>query len=378
MSIASSSKYSHQRNRSNFGPWLSSEVKRFYIYLISCSCLFGAKQYIWWIIKSDESSSDGNIMSSKAATSAATSNNNMLIIAGVVGNVLSVVGVVICNKYITEVDGYNFMVFLSFLHFSFTMVGTRVMLQLGFFTDKAAPLSGVLPVAIGSLLSVAFMNLNLSHNSVGFYQLSKLACIPFTLFVQYMAYNQSVSRSVQLTLLPITIGVGYATVYDLDLNMIGTVFAVCAVIATALSQIFTNTYQKSLDCNAMQLLFHTSPYIALGMIIMCPFFDDLNLLMNFVYTPPCLTRIFVSCLFALGVNISNYLVLGMTSPLTYQVLGHLKTVLIIVLGFLMFNKQADLRNITGIAIAMVGVVAYTEVRRKQTIAPTLPVTSTKP
>jgi hypothetical protein len=27
----------------------------------------------------------------------------------------------------------------------------------------------------------------------------------------------------------------------------------------------------------------------------------------------------VSCVFALGVNISNYLVLGKTSPLTYQV-----------------------------------------------------------
>jgi cytochrome c oxidase assembly protein Cox11 len=38
------------------------------------------------------------------------------------------------------------------------------------FTYQAAPLSGILPVAAGSLLSVAFMNLNLSYNSVGFYQ----------------------------------------------------------------------------------------------------------------------------------------------------------------------------------------------------------------
>lgn len=41
------------------------------------------------------------------------------------------------------------------------------------------------------------------------------------------------------------------------------VFAALAVVATALAQIFTNTYQKSLDCNALQLLYHTSPYIAL-------------------------------------------------------------------------------------------------------------------
>lgn len=161
------------------------------------------------------------------------------------------------------------------------------------------------------------------------------------------------SRSVQLSLVPITFGVGYATVYDLNLNTLGfgklvaftwktihdyfSVFAACAVIATSLAQIFTNTYQKSLDCNALQLLYHTTPYITLvchnyyvfflmvvnfaiqGMLVMCPFFDDLNALSTYKYTMPCIIRIVVSCVFALGVNISNYLVLGKTSPLTYQV-----------------------------------------------------------
>jgi hypothetical protein len=52
-------------------------------------------------------------------------------------------------------------------------------------------------------------------------QLSKLACIPFTLAIQYFLYSQSVSRKVQLTLVPITFGVGFATVYDLDINFAG-------------------------------------------------------------------------------------------------------------------------------------------------------------
>lgn len=95
---------------------------------------------------------------------------NVVVIVGIVSNILSVVGVVICNKYIVEVDHFNFSVFLSFLHFAFTALGTRVMLQMNYFTQNTAPLSGILPVAIGSLLSVAFMNLNLAYNSVGFYQ----------------------------------------------------------------------------------------------------------------------------------------------------------------------------------------------------------------
>jgi len=318
------------------------------------------------------------------------------VVLGVVGNILSVVGVVITNKYITEVDGYNFMIFLSFLHFVATTIGTRLLLSVGVFQYKEASFAGVLPVSLGSLLSVAFMNLNLSHNSVGFYQLSKLACIPATLIIQFLAYKASVPTSVQLTLIPITFGVGYTTVYDIDINFVGLVYATLAVLATAMSQIFTNTYQKSLDCNALQLLHHTSPIIGLvcvcvcatlsslsdacayarccvqGMLVLCPVFDDVTALQRHVLTRGCVGRIALSCVFALGVNISNYLVLGKTSPLTYQVLGHVKTVLILVLGFTMFNKPFDIQQGIGITVAMLGVIAYTELQRRRQSAPPAP------
>jgi len=195
--------------------------------------------------------------------------------------------------------------------------------------------------------------------------------VPFVLIVQYLMYNQYVSRPVQLTLIPITLGVGWATVHDVDVNMVGTLFAICAVAATGMAQIFTSSYQKSLGCNAMQLLYHTAPLIAVGMLIMCPMFDNVSDLISFEYTPALVFRILMSCCFALGVNISNYVVLGKTSPLTYQVLGHLKTVLILVLGVVLFNKAVDMQNVLGVVVAMAGVVAYTEIKRREAEAPKL-------
>jgi hypothetical protein len=100
---------------------------------------------------------------------------SLVVVAGVLCNILSVVGVVICNKYIIEVDNYNFSVFLSFLHFAFTTLGLRTLLYANYFVYTSAPLSGILPLAMGSLLSVAFMNLNLAYNSVGFYQVRRIA-----------------------------------------------------------------------------------------------------------------------------------------------------------------------------------------------------------
>ena len=60
------------------------------------------------------------------------------------------------------------------------------------------------------------------------------------------------------------------------------------------------------------------------------------------YTHPM--YLVTSCCFALGVNISNYMVLGKTSPLTYQVLGHMKTILILVLGVVIFNVSNCTKN----------------------------------
>jgi len=54
--------------------------------------------------------------------------SNLVVGLGIAANIVCVVGVVIANKYITEVDGFNYVVFLSFLHFSVTSIGTRILL----------------------------------------------------------------------------------------------------------------------------------------------------------------------------------------------------------------------------------------------------------
>ena len=89
--------------------------------------------------------------------------SSVLVISGIVVNILSVVGIVICIKYITDVDKYKFMVFLSFLHFLFTAIGTRLFLCVNMFTYSAAPLSGVLPVAIVRMPSITIYNSNFLH-----------------------------------------------------------------------------------------------------------------------------------------------------------------------------------------------------------------------
>lgn len=68
--------------------------------------------------------------------------------------------------------------------------------------------------------------------------------------------------------------------------------------------------------------------------------------------------IVLSCLISVSVNFSTFLVIGKTSPVTYQVLGHLKTCLVLAFGYVLLRDPFSWRNILGILIAVLGMVLY--------------------
>ena len=63
------------------------------------------------------------------------------------------------------------------------------------------------------------------------------------------------------------------------------------------------------------------------------------------------------------VNVSTFNLIGKTSSITYQVVGHFKTILLLVFGYIFFPSNWDstfqmLKAYTGIVIALTGVFLY--------------------
>ncbi len=56
-------------------------------------------------------------------------------------------------------------------------------------------------------------------------------------------------------------------------------------------------------------------------------------------------------------------VIGGTSSLTYNVVGHIKTVIILTGGCLFFGDEMPLKKFLGIATAMMGIVWYSQACR---------------
>lgn len=69
--------------------------------------------------------------------------------------------------------------------------------------------------------------------------------------------------------------------------------------------------------------------------------------------------VFISSVLAFLVNLSTFLVIGKTSPVSYQVLGHSKLVVIMLSSFLMFGDVPNPQNLLGVSLALGGIFWYT-------------------
>lgn len=286
----------------------------------------------------------------------------MQALISIAGNIFSAVFLILVNKRISVVDNFKFALVLSCFHFYISFAFCCILLFLGVFKYKPiSKLENVLRISIGSLSSTLLMNLNLFNNSVGFYQMSKLSSIPCTLLIETLLRKrqQRLNFSMLSSLLLIVFGVGLFGVSDVEVNFIGTIWAILAVLATSASQVLFGPLQKELELDPLQLLFHTTPILTIGSLCMAPFFENMVELYDIQLNFSLARDVIASCLLAVLVNYTNYRVLSETSPLTYIVIGHAKTICIILLGILFFNQSIPtIKEVLGIMIALSGVSLY--------------------
>ncbi|RXH81394.1 hypothetical protein DVH24_034815 [Malus domestica] len=75
-----------------------------------------------------------------------------------------------------------------------------------------------------------------------------------------------------------------------------------------------------------------------------------------------------SCVMAQSANLSNFLVTKHTSALTLQVLGNAKGAVAVVISILLLKNPVTVTGIDGYMVAVMGVVAYGEAKRKVQIS----------
>ncbi|KAG6436800.1 hypothetical protein SASPL_101702 [Salvia splendens] len=155
-------------------------------------------------------------------------------------SVVSSVSIVICNKALISTPGFTFATTLTSWHLLVTFCSLHIALWMKWFEHKPFDPRAVMGFGILNGTSIGLLNLSLGFNSVGFYQMTKLAIIPCTVLLETLFFRKLFSRNVQISLVVLLMGVEIATVTDLQLNVLGSVLSLLAIVTTCVAQIVSS------------------------------------------------------------------------------------------------------------------------------------------
>jgi len=285
-------------------------------------------------------------------------------------NLVSSISIVCVNKILFKMFGFPYATFTTACHFIVTYLGVLICKYRGYYEPKKLNQCDVLSITIFFIGFVVFNNLSLNHNSIGFYQLMKVLTTPVIAFIQYFAFGEIIPQKLQFALFFVIIGVVLASVSDVEVNMLGSVFAALGIVSTSYYQIYVKTKQKELNASSFQILEYQAPQAAVLAFVITPFLDPTpeDGWLSVLYqgfpemTGKVMQVLLFSCFLAFCVNLSIFLVVGQTSPISYNVLGHCKLIIILTFGIVYFGEECSVARAIGMVFAVVGIMAYTHLK----------------
>lgn len=290
-------------------------------------------------------------------------------------NITSSCAIVLANKLVFQLLDFRYPVALTCVHTLTTLVAVQCFRS--HFANDAAnepiPVRAAVKLAGSFTGYIIICNVSLAINSVGFYQLTKVAVAPAVLLMDAMARRRLPSRNVVLCVTAVCAGIGLATVYDSEImaNLAGVLVGTAAVMISAIYGLLIEHTSKHYGATSMQLMKQYLPYATL-MLGCCVPMERLALA-NYQYAKPteiqvleastlirlrALAIILSSAVLGALVTFSTFFVIRNTSSLTYAVSGHVKTIVILAAGVLLFNEDLSHYKVAGVFIAMTGLCAY--------------------
>ncbi|KAL5999897.1 UDP-rhamnose/UDP-galactose transporter 6 [Asimina triloba] len=239
---------------------------------------------------------------------------------------------------------------------------TAVLRWLGYIQSSHLPLPELLKFVIFANFSIVGMNVSLMWNSVGFYQIAKLSMIPVSCLLEVVFDKIRYSRDTKLSIALVLLGVAVCTVTDVSVNGRGFLAALIAVWSTSLQQYYVHFLQRKYSLGSFNLLGHTALAQAATLLLVGPFLDfwlTSKRVDAYDYSVGAVFFLILSCAIAVGTNLSQFICIGRFTAVSFQVLGHMKTILVLVLGFFFFGKEGlNLQVVLGMILAVLGMIWY--------------------
>ncbi|KAI7888194.1 triose-phosphate transporter family-domain-containing protein [Mucor mucedo] len=289
------------------------------------------------------------------------------------------------NKIV--LNNFKFPYSLTAIHTLCGSVGCYILYAMGVFTPaKLGDRENLIMVMFSVLytINIAISNVSLHLVSVPFHQMVRAMTPVFTVMISIIFLQKQYPRKIYISLLPVVLGVGFATSAEYEFTYMGFFLTVLGAVLASIKTIVTNRVQVGrLKLNPLDLLFRMSPLAFVQCIIYAHVTGELekvrefsseNMTYNLAWT------LLFNGLIAFGLNIVSFTANKKTSALTMTVAGNVKQVLSIILSVIIFDYAINSTNAFGIILTLFGGgwYGFVELSLKKNAAQLLPTTITSP
>uniref|UniRef100_A0A7S2NMD6 Sugar phosphate transporter domain-containing protein n=1 Tax=Cyanoptyche gloeocystis TaxID=77922 RepID=A0A7S2NMD6_9EUKA len=284
----------------------------------------------------------------------------------VLANVVCSLGTVFSNKLLFTEQSYSFPLTITFFNFAFNTLLLYVSVSCKAFELKSVPRRQFAGLAVLFALSVVLMNMSAAENSVGFYQLMKIIHTPMIAFIETIlhGYRRTIPEVAALSL--ICFGIGQATVHDVTATFRGATIALIGALVTSWYQTQVGVRSKELNVSGPELSYYTYPLSTIILIPVIPMIEGVGGFLQLSMKRSLLGMLGVSCVASFGLNVTFASITGRTSALLFQVIGHFKTCLVLLIGWRYFDSPMSARQLVGVGIGFTGLIFYSLVKPAST------------
>ncbi|KAI3510199.1 hypothetical protein L1887_25730 [Cichorium endivia] len=283
-------------------------------------------------------------------------------------NFLVSVGIIMGNKLVMGRVGFNYPIFLTLIHYTTAWMLLAVLKALSLLPPspptKATPFSWLFCLGAVMAFASGLANTSLKHNSVGFYQMAKIAVTPTIVVAEFIIFRKIISFYKVVALAIVSVGVAVATITDLEFNLFGACIATAWIIPSAINKILWSNLQQKSNWTALALMWKTTPITIFFLVTLMPWLDPPGVL-SFKWDINNSIAVLISALLGFLLQWSGALALGATSATSHVVLGQFKTCVILLGGYLVFSSDPGYSSVCGAFVAICGMSVYTTLNMKE-------------
>ena len=179
-------------------------------------------------------------------------------------------------------------------------------------------------------------------------------------------FKKKTSPRTCITLIILLIGVALFTVSEVYFSVSGAIVALIAIFFNVIFQVHTNYIYNQYHVGGPAYQLATSGYMFFYGIIATMLEEGRypHSVFEYVWSVPELVLAFLTGMVAVWSNVFGISLIGKCSAITFQVVGHAKTILIFVFGLIFIDdfkhepRRYKIRKIVGVSLGMVGTILY--------------------